>query len=96
VGLAGRFDPEAAFIERDELAHELRRLADRLEHVAAPASTTRTVLPERVAASLAAKASEIERLRALLAQAVQPRRRRCRSASEAQLTLPLSEAANDC
>jgi hypothetical protein len=26
-GLAGRFDPEAAFAQREELAHELRRLA---------------------------------------------------------------------
>jgi hypothetical protein len=102
VGLAGRFDPEAAFIERDELAHELHRLADRLEHragqqpAAAPASTPRAVLPRRFAAALAAKASEIASLRALLTQAVQPRRRRCRSASEAQLMLPLPEAANDC
>ena len=95
VGLNGRFDPEAAFIERDELAHALRRLADRLERhagqlpTAAPASTTRAVLPKRFAAALAAKASEIASLRALLAQAVRPGRRRRRPASEAQLMLPL-------
>jgi hypothetical protein len=101
VGLNGRFDPEAAFIERDVLAHALRRLADRLERrvgqqPAAQASTSRAVMPRRFAAVLAAKASEIASLRALLTQAVQPRRRRCRSASEAQLMLPLPEAANDC
>jgi hypothetical protein len=102
VGLNGRFDPEAAFIERDELARALRRLADRLEHragqqpAAAPTTTSRTAMPRRFAAVLAAKASEIASLRALLTQAVQPRRRRCRSASEAQLMLPLPEAANDC
>jgi hypothetical protein len=99
VGLNGRFDPEAAFIERDELAHALCRLANRLERladpVAAPASTTRGVLPRRVAAVLAAKAREVANLRALLAQAVRPGRRRRRSASEVQLMLLLSEAGND-
>jgi hypothetical protein len=101
VGLNGRFDPEAAFIERDELARALRRLADGVERragqqpVAAPASTSRALIPKRFAAVLAAKASEIASLRALLAQAVHPGRRRRRSASEAQLMLPLSEAAND-
>jgi hypothetical protein len=101
VGLNGRFDLEAAFIERDELAHALRRLADRLEHragqltAAAPATATRVVLPRRFAVVLAAKASEIARLRALLAQAVRPGRHRRRSASATQLMLPLSEIAND-
>ncbi len=27
LGLAGRFDPESAFAAREELAHQLRRLA---------------------------------------------------------------------
>ena len=101
VGLNGRFDPEAAFIERDELAHALLRLADRLERDAgqlpavAATSTSRALLPRRFAAVLAAKASEIRSIRMLLAQAVRPRRRRRRAAPEAQLTLPLSEAANE-
>jgi len=100
VGLAGRFDPEAAFIERDELARALHRLAAGLERragqqPAAPASTTRAMTPRRFAAVLAAKASEIASLRALLAQAVRPGRCRRHSACEAQLMLPLSEAAND-
>jgi hypothetical protein len=101
VGLNGRFDPEAAFIERDELARALRRLADGLERqagqqlVVARASTSRAVMPRRLAAVLAAKASEITSLRALLAQAVRPGRRRRREASQAQLMLPLSEAADD-
>jgi hypothetical protein len=101
VGLNGRFDPEAAFIERDELARALHRVADGLERragqqpAAAPASTSRTVMPRRFAAMLAAKASEIASLRALLAQAMRPGRRRPRSACDAQLMLPLSEAAND-
>jgi hypothetical protein len=99
VGLNGRFDPEAAFIERDELAHALRRLADRLERladpVAAPASTARGLLPRRVAAVLAAKTREVANLRVLLAQAVRPGRRRRHPASAAQLMLPLSEAADD-
>jgi hypothetical protein len=101
LSLNGRFDPEAAFIERDELAHALRRLADRLEHqsgqpaTAAPASISQAVLPRRFAAVLAAKASEIASLRALLAQAMRPGRRRRRSASVSQLMLPLSEGANE-
>jgi hypothetical protein len=99
VGLNGRFDPEAAFIERDELTRALHGLAGRLERragqqPAAPASTSRAMMPRRFAAVLAAKASEIASLRALLAQAVRPRRRR-RSACDAQLMLPLSEAADD-
>jgi hypothetical protein len=52
-------------------------------------------LPRRFAAVLAAKASEIASLRALLAQAMRPGRRRRRSASESQLMLPLSEGANE-
>jgi hypothetical protein len=99
VGLNGRLDPEAAFIERDELAHALRRLADSLERGAsqppAPASTSRAVIPRRFAAVLAARASEITSLRTLLAQAVRPVRHRRRSASEAQLMLPLSEAVHE-
>lgn len=75
VGINGRFDPEAAFIERDELAHAMRRLADRLERdagqtpAAAATSTTRAILPRRFAAALAANAREITSLWALLAQA---------------------------
>jgi hypothetical protein len=52
-------------------------------------------LPKRFAAVLAAQASEIRSMRALLAQAVRPGRRRRREASEAQLTLSLSEAADE-
>ena len=101
MGLNGRFDPEAAFIERDELAHALLRLADRLERdagqlpAAAATSTSRTLLPKRFAAVLAAKASEIRSMRILLAQAVRPGRCRRRAAPEAQLMLPFSETAND-
>jgi hypothetical protein len=101
VGLNGRFDPETAFIERDELACALHRLADGLERqagqqpAAAAASTRRAVLPKRFAAVLAARASEVASLRALLAQAVRPERRRRRSGSEAQLMLSFSETAND-
>jgi hypothetical protein len=101
VGLNGRFDPEAAFIERDELAHALLRLANGVERQAGPqpaaaaASIRQAVLPKRFAAVLAARASEIASLRALIAQAVRPERRRPRSGSEAQLMLPLSETAND-
>ena len=101
VGLNGRFDPEAAFIERDELAHALLRLADRLERdagqlqAAAATSTSRALLPRRFAAVLAAKASEIRSMRILLAQAVRPRRCRRRAALQAQLMLPFSETAND-
>jgi hypothetical protein len=96
VGLNGRLDPEAAFIERDELAHALRRLAGRLERDAfQPTSTvtvsaTRAALPRRFAAVLAAQASEIRSVRALLAQAVRPGRRRRRAAAEGQLILPLA------
>ena len=101
MGLNGRFDPEAAFIERDELAHALLRLADRLERdagqlqAAAATSTSRALLPRRFAAVLAAKASEIRSMRILLAQAVRPRRCRRRAALQAQLMLPFSETAND-
>jgi len=96
VGLNGRLDPEAAFIERDELAHALRRLAGRLERDAfqptstVTASATRAALPRRFAAVVAAQASEIRSMRALLAQAVRAGRRRRRTAAEAQLTLPFA------
>jgi hypothetical protein len=96
VGLNGRLDPEAAFIERDELAHALRRLAGRLERGAfqpmstVTASATRAPLPRRFAAVLAAQANEIRSMRALLAQVARPgRRRRRAAAAEAQLMLPL-------
>jgi hypothetical protein len=100
VGLNGRFDPEAAFIERDELAHALLRLADGLERngqlpTAATTSTSQTLLQKRFAALLAAKASEIRSMRILLAQAVRPRPCRRRKVPEAQLMLPFSETAND-
>jgi hypothetical protein len=52
-------------------------------------------LPRRFAAALAARASEVASLRALLAQAVRPGRRRRRLASEVQLMLPLSEAVDE-
>lgn len=102
LGLAGRFDPETAFIERDELAHALRQLAGRLDRGAdqllpAPQpAMSRVLLPRRFAAVLAAKTSEIACMRALLAQSMRPPRRRRRSVCKAQLLLPLSEAADDC
>jgi hypothetical protein len=100
LGLAGRFDPEAAFIERDELAHPLRRLAVGLERDAArmpPAtpSASRGVLPRRFAAVLAAMTSQIACLRRLLAQVERPARRRRRATSDAQLVLPLLEVVHD-
>jgi hypothetical protein len=83
-----------ALLSEAAAAHALRQLADRIEHqsgqppTAAPGSTSQAVLPRRFAAVLAAKASEIASLRALLAQAMRPGRRRRHSASGAQLTLP--------
>jgi hypothetical protein len=100
VGLAGRFDPEAAYRAgragsraapaRGRARAQRWRTFGRKRHVEIPA-----VSPRRIAAVLAAKTSEIASLRALLAQAVRPARPRQRVTSEAQLTLPLLETTDE-
>lgn len=97
MGLAGRFDPEAAFIERDELAHGLFALAAELERAHLPAprpvrpARPRVVASRHLAAVLAAKSREVAALQALLAQAVRPGRAQRHKGPQAQLTLPFPE-----
>ena len=99
LGLAGRFDPETACVERDEIARALQRLAAEAEGAAgarppplpaAPPPPVDAVAVRRLGALLAAKSEEAGHLRALLARAVRPARRRRRTLGEGQLLLPLT------
>lgn len=81
LGLAGRWDPEAAFAEREALAVEARTLARGLE-VARPVEyraadpTTVNERCRRLEALAAAKSAEARKLRRLLASArPKPRQR---------------------
>jgi hypothetical protein len=98
LGLAGRFDPETVYVERDAIARALQRLAAEAEGAAgarppplpaAPPPPVDAVAVRRLSALLAARKAEAERLQALLAQAVRPVRRRRRALGEGQLLLPL-------
>ena len=97
LGLNGRFDPERAYMEREEVAHALFGLARELERstTAPPAQLSSAAIPpdrtRRLEALLAGRQREIDRLRALLARAVRLSRRRRRAVSDAQLSLPVSE-----
>jgi len=96
LGLAGRFDPEAAYIEREEIAQALLRLAleadradgSRATHAPRALAERDTHAVRRLHALLAARKAEAERLQALLAQAARPVRRRRRALGEDQLPLP--------
>jgi hypothetical protein len=99
LGLAGRFDPESAYAEREEVARALHRLSRELERAAAgpqplsrPWRSAATPAPERLLALLASRTRELDRLRALLAEVVRPPRRRRARPSPDQLALDLSEA----
>lgn len=103
LGLAGRFDPETAYAEREEVAQALRRLAREVERLQEARPTTGVVVatpprpvlsPERLAALLAAKRGEIDRLQRLLAEAARPRRRRRRPSPPHQLSLDLPETCH--
>jgi hypothetical protein len=103
LGLAGRFDPETAYVERDEIARALQRLAAEAEGAAgarpppapaAPPPPVDAAAVRRLSALLAAKNEEAGHLRALLAQAVRPARRPRQALAPAQLPLPLLEAAD--
>jgi hypothetical protein len=98
LGLGGRFDPERAVIEREDVARQLYRLARDLEPVPVqpqpsrpPAAATTIPRPERLLALLAHKSKEITRLEALLTEAARPRPRHRQRSSAAQLVLPLQE-----
>jgi hypothetical protein len=101
LGLGGRFDPEHAFLEREEVVQALLGLARELERVEPkpPARPAPAAIPSdrtrRLAALLAGRQREIDRLRILLAQAVRPSRRRRRAVPDAQLSLPLPEAPHE-
>jgi hypothetical protein len=104
LGLAGRFDPESAYAEREEVSYALQQLARELERPQEPPPVARAVMPataraalvpERLLALLAAKTREISHLQALLAQAAQPQRRRQRQhPAQRQLTLDLPETCD--
>jgi hypothetical protein len=99
LGLAGRFDPETAYVERDEIARALQRPASEAEGAAgarpppapaAPPPPVDAVAVRRLSALLSAKSREAGHLRALLARAVRPVRRRRRTLGEGQLLLRLT------
>ena len=97
LGLAGRFDLEAAYIERDEIAQALLRLAieaDRAvgsgaKHAPSVMAERDTPTVRRLLALLAARKAEADHLQVLLAQAAKPARRQRRTRSKGQLLLPL-------
>jgi len=100
LGLGGRLDPESAFIEREEVANELRRLAKAADRLGLPQSSQRAdgsgqamQRARRLELLLARKSSEIGRLEALLAQAARPRGRRRPKPADHQLSLPWTEVA---
>jgi hypothetical protein len=97
LGLAGRFDPEAAYVERDELAQALLRLAVEADGANGGQVSPRpptiaerdTPTVKRLLALLAVRQSEAEHLKTLLAQAMRPARRSRRSPGQGQLLLPI-------
>jgi len=100
LGLGGRFDPESAFIEREEVAEELRRLAKAADRLSLPqhrrsggASGQAIQRARRLELLLMQRGREIRRLQALLAQAARPNRRRRPRQADEQLSLPILEVA---
>jgi hypothetical protein len=95
----GRWDPESALIERDEIASELIRVAQALERQNQTGEwrrplPTKSAMPSRAAALLISQKQRIALLEAQLAQAIRPRPRRRQRSSNDQLSLPLPEEPN--
>ncbi len=94
LGLAGRWDPERAYAEREALAIEARRLAKELE-LTGPRIERRSAdvasineRCRRLEALVAAKSAEARRLARLLASArPRPRRRVHPPAGQLMLTM---------
>jgi hypothetical protein len=90
--------PEAFFEERDELARAIELEAAGRRQDAAPPNFYREPEPvpdaraRRLVALAAFQASEIDRLRRMLAQAARPRPRRRRVRDDRQLALALTTA----
>jgi hypothetical protein len=102
LGLGGRLDPEAAFIEREGVAHLVLGVARDLERTiavgqrAGPAPSDAELLRcRRLEALLARQTREAMRLHGLLAQATRPKPRVRRHPANAQLPLPLPETSHE-
>ena len=100
LGLNGRFDPEQAFIERDDLAQQLLRLARHLEQpcpadrpaVAAPFTSDLAVPLRRARALVDHYRSRIDTLQRALAAGRPRQRRRPRCPAQLELTLEPADA----
>lgn len=100
TSFGGRWDPEAAMVERDEIAHGIFAVARSLDQQLPSTGMSQPrlqrpaklhVVERRREALVASQRQEIARLEQQLAQAVRrPPRRRSRSSNE-QLVLPLPE-----
>jgi hypothetical protein len=96
MGLNGRLDPEAAYIERDEIANDLTSVAQVLQRQFRPDEQrqlrpNKPAMPPRTVALLASQRQRIAVLEAQLAQAIRSRPRRRQRPSNDQLSLPLPE-----
>ena len=101
-GLGGRMDPEAAFIEREDVAREVLGVARDLERSAKAGQRASPALPDpavlrcrRLEAMLTRQTREAMRLHRLLTQATRPKRLVRRHPVDAQLPLPLSETSHE-
>lgn len=101
LGLGGRMDPEAAFIEREDVARMVLGVARELERAiavgqpASPAPSDAALLRcRRLEAMLTRQTWEAMRLHRLLVQTTRPKRRVRRDPANAQLPLPLPETSH--
>ena len=95
-------DPEAAFIEREDVAGLVLAVARDLERSAKAGQRASPALPDpavlrcrRLEALLTRQTREAMRLQRLLAQANRPKRRVRRHPANAQLPLPLPETSHE-
>ena len=102
LGLAGRLDPEAAFIEREDVAQLVLGVARDLERSTTATQRSSAALPDaaaqrcrRLEAMLARQTREVMRLHRLLAQTSRPRRRARQRPANTQLPLPLPETKHE-
>ena len=102
LGLGGRLDPEAAFIEREDVARLVLGVARDLERAiavgqpASPAPSDAALQRcRRLEALLTRQTREAMRLHRLLAQTSRPKRRARGHPANAQLPLPLPETNHE-
>ena len=102
LGLGGRMDPEAAFIEREDVVQLVLGVARDLERSAKAGQRASRAVPDpailrcrRLEAMLTRQTREAMRLHRLLAETNRPKRRVRRHPANAQLPLPLPETSHE-